>query len=79
MSAQRCGPSPGRHGGALDELGDQALACPSTRLLARRGLKWLSGHGCESREAVGAEGQVVLQQWLAHATPPGVRSDDWTW
>ena len=29
-----------------------------------------------AREAVGPEGQVVPQQWLAHTTAPGVRPDD---
>jgi len=29
-----------------------------------------------AREAVGPEGQVVPQQWLAHTTAPGVPSDD---
>ena len=29
-----------------------------------------------AREAVGAEGQVVAQQWLVHTTAPGVRTED---
>ena len=42
----------------------------------------LIGHTCQSRrarvarEAVGAEGQVVPQQWLAHTTATGVPADD---
>ena len=31
---------------------------------------------CVAREAVGAEGQVVPQQWLAHTTTTGVPVDD---
>ena len=57
LSPHRCGPNPGC-GQAVDALGDHALACPRTGLLARRAKvderAWLR----VAREAVGAEGQV---------------------
>ena len=42
LCSSRCGPNPGC-GGAMDPYGDDALACPRTGLLARR--------GCQSRRA----------------------------
>ena len=75
LSPHRCGPNPGC-GLEVDALGDHALACPRTGLLARRA-KVVEGAWLRvAREAVGAEGQVVPQQWLAHTTAPGVRPDD---
>ena len=75
ISHSRCGPTHGC-GGHMDQFGDHALACPRTGLLARRAktleLAWVR----VAREAVGAEGQVVPQQWLVHTTAPGVRADD---
>ena len=54
----------------VDALGDHALACPRTGLLARRGKIVERAWVRVAREAVGAEGQVVPQQWLAHTRPP---------
>ena len=49
---------------------------PRTGLLARRAKVvervWIR----VAREAVGSEGQVVPQQWLAHTTAPGVAPGD---
>ena len=39
-------------------------------------LKSWNGLGAESREAVGPEGHVLPQQWLANAPAPGVAADD---
>jgi hypothetical protein len=63
-------------GGASDALGDHALACPRTGLLARRAKVVERAWVRVAREAVGPEGQVVPQQWLAHTTAAGVASDD---
>ena len=75
LNPHRCGPNPGC-GGLVDGLGDHALACPRTGLLARRAKvverAWLR----VAREAVGPEGQVVPQQWLGHTTAPGMRPED---
>ena len=64
LSLNKCGPSPGC-AGSLDAFGDHTLACPRSGLLARRAKvlerAWVRVAG----EAVGAEGQVVPQQWLA--------------
>ena len=55
-----------------DALGDHPLTCPRTGLLARRA-KVVERAWCRvAREAVGPEGHVVPQQWLAHTTAPGV-------
>ena len=60
----------------VDNLGDHALACPRTGLLARRGFvlerAWIE----VVREAIGPEGRVVPQQWLANTTAPAVAADD---
>ena len=71
----RCGPNPGC-GGVVDPYGDHALACPRTGLLARRAKVVERAWVRVAREAVGAEGQVVPQQWLAHTTAAGVPADD---
>ena len=67
-AAQRCGQGAGRHGcgGALDPLGDHALACPRSGLLARRAHLLEHAWIRVAREAVGSEGRVVPQPWLAH-------------
>ena len=67
-AAQRCGQGAGRHGcgGALDPLGDHALACPRSGLLARRAHVLEHAWIRVAREAVGSEGRVVPQPWLAH-------------
>eukprot|EP00439_Symbiodinium_sp_Y106_P036977 s2904_g4.t1 len=51
----------------VDRLGDDVLACPRTGLLARRAKLVERAWVRVAREAVGAEGQVVPQQWLACA------------
>ena len=71
----RCGPTHGC-GAQVDRLGDHALACPRTGLLARRAKVVERAWVRVAREAVGAEGQVVPQQWLVHTTAPGVRAED---
>ena len=69
LCSDRCAPDPGC-GGRVDAMGGHALACPRTGLLARRAKvlhverAWVR----VAREAVGPEGQVVPQQWLAHTT-----------
>ena len=67
-AAQRCGQGARRHGcgGALDPLGDHALACPRSGLLARRAHVLEHAWIRVAREAVGSEGRVVPQPWLAH-------------
>ena len=67
-AAQRCGQGAGRHGcgGALDPLGDHALACPRSGLIARRAHVLEHAWIRVAREAVGSEGRVVPQPWLAH-------------
>ena len=55
---------------------DHTLACPRTGLLARRAkvveLAWIR----VAREAVGPEGHIVPQPWLAHTTAPRVEPTD---
>ena len=74
LCASRCGP-PGC-GGEVDAFGDHALACTRTGLIARRAKIVERAWVRVAREAVGPDGQVVPQQWLAHTTAPNVRSDD---
>ena len=73
-----CGRDPGTHGCGrrLDGYGDHMAACPRTGALARRGHLLEQVWTRLSREAVGAEGRVVPQQWLAATTAPGVSADD---
>ena len=71
----RCGPSPGC-GGPVDLLGDHALACPRTGLLARRAKVVERAWIRVAREAVGPEGHIVPQPWLAHTTAPRVEPTD---
>ena len=75
LCPSRCGPNPGC-GGTVDAFGDHALACPRTGLLARRAKVVERAWVRVAREAVGPEGQVVPQQWLAHTTAPGVQPQD---
>ena len=60
----------------MDPLGDHALACSRTGLLARRAKVVERAWVRVAHEAVGAEGQVVPQQWLAHTTATGVPTED---
>ena len=60
----------------MDPYGDHALAYPRTGLLARRAKVVERAWVRVAREAVGAEGQVVPQQWFAHTTATGVPADD---
>ena len=60
----------------VDNVGDHALACQRTGLLARRGLVLERAWIQVVREAIGPEGRVVPQQWLANTTAPGVAADD---
>ena len=60
----------------MDPLGDHALACSRTGLLARLAKVVERAWVRVAPEAIGAEGQVVLQQWLAHTTATGVPTED---
>ena len=75
LSSRRCGPSPGC-GAQVDAFGDHALACPRTGLLARRAKILERAWVRVAREPLGADGQVVPQQWLAHTTAPNVDPAD---
>ena len=57
-------------------LGDHALACTRSGLLARRAKLVEQAWLAVCREAVGAEGHVVPQQWLSHTSAPGVPTSD---
>ena len=50
----------------VDNLGDHAMACPRTGLRARRGFVLERAWIQVVREAIGPEGRVVPQQWLAN-------------
>ena len=79
VRSAECSPRPPRwagSGGHMDQFGDHALARPRTGLLARRAKTLEHAWVRVAREAVGAEGQVVPQQWLVHTTAPGVRAND---
>ena len=60
----------------VDPLGDHAAACPRTGLLQRRARPLEHAWTRVAREAVGAEGQVVPQQWLVNTTVRGVGPED---
>ena len=70
----------GQHGHGcrrrLDPWGDHALACTRSGLLARRAKLVEQAWLAVCREAVGAEGHVVPQQWLSHTSAPGVPTSD---
>ena len=77
LTGRRCGAQGRRGCGAeVDAYGDHYLACPRTGLLPRRGFVVERAWVQVAREAVGPEGRVVPQQWLAHTTAPQVRTDD---
>ena len=65
----RCGPGPGC-GQRVDPLGDHALACPRTGLLARRAKTVERAWVRVAREAVGPDGQVVPQHCDATLVSP---------
>ena len=75
LRLSRCGPSPGC-GKLVDTFGDHALACLRTGMLARRAKNVQRAWVRVAREAVGADGQVVAQQWLCNTTAPGVAPGD---
>ena len=68
----------GTHGCGLriDAYGDHLSACPRTGALPRRGHALEQAWVRVCREAVGADGRVVPQQWLAATTAPGVNAED---
>ena len=76
IAPNRCGGEGPGCGGVADAFGDHALACPRTGLLARRAKVVERAWVRVAREAVGPEGQVVPQQWLAHTTAVGVDARD---
>ena len=53
-----------------------ALACLRTGLLARRAKIVEHAWVRIAREALGADGQGIPQQWLAHTTAPNVGAED---
>ena len=53
-----------------------ACTCPHTGLLARRAKIVERAWVHVARDAVGFDEQVIPQQWLVHATAPGVPADD---
>ena len=69
----------GQHGHGcrrrLDPWGDHALACTRSGLLARRAKLVEQAWLAVCREAVGAEGHVVPQQWLSHTSARCWRHD----
>ena len=77
LAAARCGGGgePGC-GANVDALGDHRAACARSGLLARRAPILERAWVRVAREAVGAEGRVVPQQWLLHTTAPGIPADD---
>ena len=77
LAAQRCGGggSPGC-GAIVDPCGDHRAACARSGLLARRAPLIEQAWVRVCREALGGEGRVVPQQWLARTTAPGVGEDD---
>ena len=75
FSPNHCGPNPDV-GEPVDALGDHTLACPRTGLLARRAKVVERAWARIAREAVGAEGPVVPQQWFTYTTVPGVPASD---
>ena len=77
LAAQRCGGggSPGC-GAIVDPCGDHRAARARSGLLARRAPLIEQAWVRVCREALGGEGRVVPQQWLARTTAPGVGEDD---
>ena len=76
IAPNRCGGEGPGCKNVADAFGDHALACPQTGLLARRAKVVERAWVRVAREAVGPEGQVVQQQWLAHTTAVGVDARD---
>ena len=80
LAAARSHADRGQHGHGcrrrLDPWGDHALACTRSGLLARRAKLVEQAWLAVCREAVGAEGHVVPQQWLSHTSAPGVPTSD---
>ena len=78
ITLARCGQAPGTHGcgRALDPYGDHMAACPRTGALARRGHLLEQAWVRVCREAVGPEGRVIPQQWLAATTAQPIPADD---
>ena len=77
LAAARCGGGGEAGCGArVDELGDHRAACARSGLLARRAPLLERAWVRVAREAVGAEGRVVPQQWVLHTTAVGIPADD---
>jgi len=60
----------------VDQYGDHCATCRHGGLIQRRAKPVERMWVRVCREAVGCEGQVIPQQWLAHTTAPNVRPDD---
>ena len=76
LPPHRCGAHGHGCGAAVDAYGDHHAACPRTGLLARRAKPLEHAWVRIAREAVGPEGQVVPQQWLARTSAPHVDPAD---
>ena len=77
LADHRCGGDGSAGCGAVvDPYGDHRAACARSGHLARRAPLIEQAWVRVCREALGGEGRVVPQQWLARTTAPGVREDD---
>ena len=76
VAPHRCGAHGHGCGADVDAYGDRHAACPRTGLLARRAKPLEHAWVRIAREAVGPEGQIVPQQWLARTSAPGVDPAD---
>ena len=76
VAPHRCGAHGHGSGAVVDAYGDHHAACPRTGLLARRAKPLEHAWVRIAREAVGPEGQVVPQQWLARTSARDVDPAD---
>ena len=76
VAPHRCGAHGHGCGADVDAYGDHHAACLRTGLLARRAKPLEHAWVRIAREAVGPEGQIVPQQWLARTSAPGVDPAD---
>ena len=76
VAPHRCGAHGHGCGAVVDARADHHAACPRTGLLARRAKPLEHAWVRIVREAVGPEGQVVPQQWLARTSARDVDPAD---